>query len=353
MSEIIRIDQDDLFTPKVEAFLEEQEVLRRAAPEIAEQGLLAKILFASWFYLGLAGGLGVFLGWALIEPYFSDNEIDDGKSLGFLIFACVGGGLGLFLGAAEGLMCRNPLRALTSASVGLGIGSVGGLVTNIPANILFVVIILFVVSFSPELQRGEEPVGLAFLFVVMGRATAWAMVAIPAGISQGIALRERKVALNGLIGAVLGGWLGGMMFDPLAKIFPPGVDGEAWISRLVGCTIIGVSVGVFVGLVEMWTKTAWLMMRAGPLAGKQFVIYRNPTVLGSSPKADIYLFKDAAIEPQHALIYNMGGRYEIQDNRTEDGTFVNGAPIKTHLLQKGDQIMLGNTVLEFTLKDKS
>ena len=78
-------------------------------------------------------------------------------------------------------------------------------------------------------------------------------------------------------------------------------------------TIIGLSVGLFVGLVEGWTKTAWLLMRAGPLAGKQFVMFRDTTVLGSSPKAEVYLFKDEAIEPRHALIYNRGGRFEIED----------------------------------------
>ena len=85
-------------------------------------------------------------------------------------------------------------------------------------------------------------------------------------------------------------------------------------------------VGLFVGIVEQWTKSAWLLMKAGPLAGKQFVVFRNPTVLGSSPKADIYLFKDEAIEPRHALIHDRGGRFEIEDMNTADGTYVNGIP---------------------------
>jgi len=81
------------------------------------------------------------------------------------------------------------------------------------------------------------------------------------------------------------------LFDPIEQLFTT-ADGSAWPSRMIGFTTIGLLVGMFVGLVELWTRTAWLLMRAGPLAGKQFVIYRNPTVLGSSPKADIYLFKD-------------------------------------------------------------
>ena len=150
---------------------------------------------------------------------------------------------------------------------------------------------------------------------------------IPAGLGQGIALRERKVIYNGLVGGVLGGLLGGLLFDPICLIFTSG-DGTATVSRAVGFTVIGLLVGLFVGLVEGWTKTAWLMMRAGPLAGKQFVLHRDTTVLGSSPKAEIYLFKDEAIEPRHAIIYNRGGRFEIEDCNTPDGTYVNGIPIK-------------------------
>jgi predicted ABC-type sugar transport system permease subunit len=49
--------------------------------------------------------------------------------------------------------------------------------------------------------------------------TAWAVAAIPAGIGQGIALRERKVGLNGLLGGVLGGLLGGLLFDPISRFY--------------------------------------------------------------------------------------------------------------------------------------
>ena len=126
---------------------------------------------------------------------------------------------------------------------------------------------------------------------------------------------------------------------------------KAWLGRGIGFTIIGLFVGLFVGIVEQWTKSAWLMMKAGPLAGKQFVVFRNPTVLGSSPKADIYLFKDEAIEPRHALIHDRGGRYEIEDMKSADGTYVNGIPVQRQILRAGDQIVLGKTVLEFALKE--
>ena len=185
---------------------------------------------------------------------------------------------------------------------------------------------------------------------MMGRGAAWAIASIPAGLGQGIALREKRVIFNGVVGGVLGGLLGGILFDPISLVLTS-ADGQATYSRAIGFVCIGLLVGLFVGLVEGWTKTAWLVMRKGPLAGKQFVLFKDTTTLGSSPKAEIYLFKDDSIEPRHAIIYNRGGRFELEDVNTPDGTYVNGIPIKRQMLQNGDQIVMGKTVLEFSLKE--
>jgi hypothetical protein len=194
------------------------------------------------------------------------------------------------------------------------------------------------------------PTGIGLLLLMMGRSAGWAVAGLPAGIGQGVALRQKKIIFNGIVGGALGGLLGGLLFDPIAMLFAS--QGEAWLSRMVGFTSIGFFVGLFVGLVEGWTKTAWLLMRQGPLAGKQFVLFRDTTVLGSSPNADVYLFKDERIEPKHAQIRNRGGRFEIEDLQTPDGTYVNGQPITKHVLRAGDQITLGRTVLEFSVREQ-
>ena len=155
-----------------------------------------------------------------------------------------------------------------------------------------------------------------------------------------------------MVGGVLGGLIGGLCFDPINAIFSS-PDGRATLSRCVGFVVIGFSVGLFVGLVEGWTKTAWLLMRAGPLAGKQFVLHRDTTVLGSSPKAEIYLFKDDAIEPRHALLHNRGGRFEIEDCKTPDGTYVNGVPDHSPNAQERRQDRAGKDRAGVRLKNRS
>lgn len=345
----LRIDRDDLYSAKVEGYLEQQSVLRRSIGEVPEATLLVRIIYSNYLYLSLASGLGGLLAWALLEPFFTDSDIEEGGAVNLLLFPTVAAFVGLFLGATEGLMCRQFPRASLCAAVGLGLGFVGGLIAIIPAGLVFMIMSVVAAQISPNIVEGEMPGGFAFLILMMGRGAAWSLAAIPAGIGQGIALREKRVVLNGLLGGVLGGLAGGLLFDPIYMLF--GQPQEAAASRAVGFAVIGVLVGLFVGLVENWTRTAWLHMKAGPLAGKQFVLYRNPTVIGSAPKSDIYLFKDDSIEPRHALVHNRGGRFEIEDLQTPDGTYVNGVPVTTRILQNGDQIVVGKTMFEFSLRE--
>src|SRR5262245_2557079 len=346
-NEPLRISDDDLRSPKVEEYLAIQQNLRREMGEIEETPLFFRIVYSSWFYLSLASGLGAFIAWLCLEPFFDDQE-QQASLVTFLLFPTVAGCTGLFLGAAEGIMCRNPARACISAAVGLGVGFAGGLVASIFASIFYIIVGALVEGITGDPAGRMQ--GLALLAQMINRSFAWAVASVPAGLGQGIAQRDKKVMLNGLLGGVLGGLLGGLLFDPIDLALTPD-DGEASLSRGVGFTLIGLLVGLFVGLVEGWTKTAWLLMRQGPLAGKQFILFRDTTVLGSSPKSDVYLFKDAAIEPRHAVIYNRGGRFEIEDCQTPEGTYVNGIPITRHWLQSGEQIVMGKTVLEFALKE--
>lgn len=350
-NEPLRISNADLKSESVDEYVATQSWLAKDAAQVSDQPWLIRVIYANWFYLAICSAIGALAGWAIVEPFFDDNAVQgEDFVVAILLFPTVAAGIGLFLGAAEGIMCRNMSRAAISGSVGLGVGFLGGLVAVIPTGIVFVLMTTLAAAFWDDPQPDQMPTGMAFLILMMGRGAAWAIAAIPAGIGQGIALREKKVILNGLLGGVLGGLIGGFLFDPISLVLVA-EDGQALYSRGVGFAVIGLAVGLFVGLVEGWTKTAWLMMQKGPLAGKQFVMYRDTTVLGSSPKAEVYLFKDDAIEPRHAIIYNRGGRFEIEDQVTPDGTYVNGIPIKTHLLQNGDQIVLGKTVLEFSLRE--
>ena len=353
MSDPIRISKSDLRTGKVEEYIETQAYLTRETEFEDERSWVVKIVYANWFYLSIASMCGGLLAWALMEPYFDDfaelreDEVD---VAGVLFFPIVTGCIGIFLGAAEGLVCRNYLRSLRCGIVGLGIGTLGGFIALIPTGIVFEIGSAAAFSISNDFDQEGMPTGVGLLILIVSRGAAWAIAGIPAGIGQGIALRENKVIINGVVGGCLGGLVGGLLFDPIFLVLTA-ENGEATYSRAVGFAAIGCFVGLFVGLVEGWTKTAWLQMLKGPLAGKQFILFKDTTWIGSSPKTDIYLFKDNAIEPRHARIINRGGRFEIEDNDTPEGIQVNGVRVQRQTLSHGDQIILGSTILEFSLKE--
>ena len=180
---------------------------------------------------------------------------------------------------------------------------------------------------------------------VMMRAFGWAFVGALLALGQGIVSRSAKKMRNATIGGFLGGLLGGVLFDPISAGL-----GAGWASRFVAIAVIGTATGALIGLVENLLKDAWLRVVAGRLTGKQFVIYRNPTMIGSSPKSDIYLFKDATVEPQHAAISNDGHGHFIQDYGTPAGTLVNGRRVSNQRLRSGDTIQVGATQFQYSEK---
>ncbi len=138
----IRIDTSDLFSPQVNEFVEMQQALRRDTGPIDPQPLIIRIIYSSWFYLSIASGLGALLGWACLEPFFDDMAIIHRQNLdvsallaAIFLFPVVAAGIGLFLGASEGIMCRNLSRATVCGLVGLGIGFGGCLIAIFPARV--------------------------------------------------------------------------------------------------------------------------------------------------------------------------------------------------------------------------
>ncbi len=123
-NEPIRLTKSDLYSPQIESYLDMQRSLRRDINEPDPQPLIIRVIYSSWFYLAIASACGALVAWASLEPFFDDNAIvEDGAQLvaNFLLFPTVAGCIGLFLGAAEGLMCRNAGRALRCGAVGLGV----------------------------------------------------------------------------------------------------------------------------------------------------------------------------------------------------------------------------------------
>jgi hypothetical protein len=262
------------------------------------------------------------------------------------VFPVIAAFVGLFVAAADGILSRAWRRAALSGLVGLASGLALGLVTSFLGELVYSAGRGFVES----LADGEDSLP-ALLAQMATRSLAWAVTGMAMGLGQGIALRSRKLLVNGLLGGTMGALLGGLLFDPIDRLVPNGVGGGAELSRAAGFVVIGLTTGLMIGVVELLAREAWLKMLTGPLAGKEFVLFKNPTVIGSSPKADVYLFKDPDVEPVHARVHQVAESYEVEDAAGTGQLFLNGRPVRRARLEAGDQVRLGKTILSFGHKE--
>ena len=72
-AEPLRLSADDLYSPRVEAFLDEQAMMSRALPEVEPLPWILRVLYSSYLYLSLASGLGAFVAWLIMEPFFVET----------------------------------------------------------------------------------------------------------------------------------------------------------------------------------------------------------------------------------------------------------------------------------------
>jgi hypothetical protein len=104
---------------------------------------------------------------------------------------------------------------------------------------------------------------------------------------------------------------------------------------------------------------ARLVIERGGRIGKEFPITGIETNIGrwdadSGIFPDVDLDEDdpeAKISRRHARIVNHNGQYFIEDLGSTNGTFVNRGrrllPGKRHMLQNGDEVIVGKTFLKF------
>jgi hypothetical protein len=294
------------------------------------------IFLQGWFYLGIAGMLGALIGWAICEPFFIDSHTGSHWGnfviLPFVImFTCLG------LGVAESIVERSAKKALIRGLLGLALGLVFGFIFDWIANVFFG--LGTVIIFSLGVQTAKNP---AFWIV---RGLAWAVFGVAGGLVYGLVDRSGAKIKYGIFGGLIGAALGGMIFDPISFATKTG-----GVSRAVGFGLLGLATGVAIGIVESALKDRWLYVASGPLAGKQFILYKPITTIGSSQSSDIYLFKDTSILPQHGVIELRGAQTFI---RSAGPVFVSGAPARNRALTSGDLIQIGRYAFHFRERQRN
>jgi hypothetical protein len=94
------------------------------------------------------------------------------------------------------------------------------------------------------------------------------------------------------------------------------------------------------------TKAAILIVRSGPTAGARYLLDTDVTTVGRHPEADIF-FDDVTVSRRHAEITRDVSSFEIVDQRSLNGTYVNGERVDRARLINGSEVRIGKFRLNF------
>ena len=354
-SEKIVINKKELSGPYIEEMLLQEKVAKRDVERIDKKPVETSLFLNPVFYTSCAGLAASILGWIICEP--SLNLFFEPK-IGLALMTFVMPALvGCFVSGVDGLVSGNTYKMIKSAGIGFGVSIIVCFLFGIAANISISLVRSLGFVYIPGARPSQEVLGriskwpaLGLYILIMARAGAWTLIGISMGIGPGVAAKSKKLLFNGIIGGILGSFLGGLFFEPICIIedIIRG-DSNGALSRLIGFAFIGILTGVFIGLIENVAKVAWVKMRTGALRGKNFVMYHDVTIIGSSPRCDIYIFKDPKVEPMHAEIRRVGGKYQVVANNNYD-LYVNGRKTMSKYLEDGDNIVVGESALDFHQK---
>ena len=129
---------------------------------------------------------------------------------------------------------------------------------------------------------------------------------------------------------------------PAPQSFDQGGYGQQFGGMDAGAAARPDSMGAAVG-----QRPGVIIVRQGKEPGRVFEVRGDRLTIGRSRDSDIFL-EDLAVSRLHATVFREGdGSYHVRDENSANGTTVNGQRIGDHVLEEGDEIGLGQTVLAF------
>jgi hypothetical protein len=311
--------------------------IQSAVQELALPEERGSIWMRGWFYLGFAGFFGAFLAWGICEPFFVDGGGQAQRWGNIALVPLVVALICIGFSISESVVERSAQKAITRGLLSVPLSIILGFVFYFIANLIFALSIGLVHAMGVQSNRSPG--------FWVARGIAWMAFGAASGVVYGIVGQSGKRTLYGVLGGILGAGLGGILFDPIDML-----AGNAALSRCIGFALFGLCTGVGVGLVESALKDRWLYVTSGPLAGKQFILYKPRTVMGSEQTSDIYLFKDKEILPQHVMLEMVGPRVQL---RALGVCYVNGQPVHQRVLESGAMVQIGRYAFRYQERQRS
>ena len=353
MDEVLHITRDDLYQPNVDSTLAHAKAVLQHAQPIVDEPVspLRRLLLSHLFFTPLAGLLGGLTTWLILEPWLDDTS-ERGGAAWFMLFPMTAMLIVLYIYIADAIASRRFISNVGRWFSGVGFTLLFSLIAFIPMGVIFQLIPVLPglpdISEAWDITRWSSSFFIGFIII---RSIGWAIFGGALGLGMNLIKSTRGQRRASLMGGLVGGLLGGLLFDPINRFLIPSTE-QGDIMRLVGLSAVGLSVGIFVALSERLGREGWLRVRTGPLRGKAFILYHNPTIIGASPNANIYLFKDPKIAPEHVALHRVGNGYELVQTRNDAPVSVNNLPVHRRRLVSGDQIIVGDTILDFEERAK-
>lgn len=355
------ISDDDLADTSVDDRV--NELQRAAAPQLVQSvgtPTTASTTSGAWWRktavtLAIAGTVGGFVGFVLSELLTSpDGEATASANAGLDIaiwVALFAIGLGAVMAAWEGIEIQSGEKIKQALVQTLPAVVAGGAVAGFLAQTaIFEPITESAFRRAMESGSLEEAEAIYLSAVRFARALGFMLVGAAMGAALGAGARSGKKALNGAMGGAVGGFIGGFVFDWVGMTI--GAETGA-VSRAVVMILTGLIVGVAIGLIENARKDHWLEIVSGGMAGKQFILYHDETIIGSDASCGITLIKDPHISPRQALLKQNGQGATVQSLDQSRPVLVNGTPATSRQLVDGDLVQLGQTVVRYGQRDQA
>lgn len=254
----------------------------------------------------------------------------------------VGSVIGFALTGLDGFTSGSPQKGLADGLKGAGAGAVAGFIGGFLAQMIYSALL-------PD-NPFEDATGSLFV----ARMMAWGIFGLLLGLGIGVPFGKKRV-IYGLLGGLAGGAAGGLAFEFIAQTLfsDTSSDGANIVLRLIGLTITGAGIGAGIGLVERAFKDSWLVVVGGPMTGKEIILYKPVTLIGSDYRCDLVLVKDPGVALQHVSI-NREPSGAVSLYAAPGATvLVNGAPVQSHRLRPGDHLGIGTSTLVYQQRESA
>ncbi len=197
---------------------------------------------------------------------------------------------------------------------------------------------------------------------IVPRTISIAIIGAGMGFGIGMGTFVTRRGVQGLIGGVIGGAIAGLLFDFVATStagilltannVKTGVEGDVGaVARALTGVILCGAIALMIGIIEALSRSAWLRLELGRNEGKEWVLDKATMLLGRFERADIPLFGDQHVVPQHAIIQKQGSQYVVMDQGSPIGIAVNGNRVQQAVLSPGDVLQIGSFNLRFLVRN--